>query len=93
MNNLESNNNIKEAIVETIAFFDLFDYPLTAWEVWKYLFDIKISYDELVEILANDNFDNRIEMINSFYIYEIFRVFWRLVHLFSKIEHNLFLCF
>jgi hypothetical protein len=26
---------VRKTIIETIVFFDLFDYPLTAWETWK----------------------------------------------------------
>lgn len=34
----ESNNrDIVKAIIKTVAFFDLFDYPLTGWEVYKFL--------------------------------------------------------
>jgi len=65
--NIEYNkqNNIKEAIMEVIAFFDLFDYPLTELELWQYLsvkcclFDIKncLSLDILAAdgILGADN--------------------------------------
>jgi len=31
------NNKIKEAVLKTIVFFDLFNYPLTNWEIWQYL--------------------------------------------------------
>ncbi|MCK4554228.1 hypothetical protein KAU19_04670, partial [Candidatus Parcubacteria bacterium] len=33
---IEDTKIIKEAIIEVIAFFDLFDYPLTRQEIWKY---------------------------------------------------------
>lgn len=69
-NNLEniSTGLIQQMIIETIIFFDLFDYPLTALEIWKYLPGKKISYNELIEILDNNNFDNKIENIYSFYV-------------------------
>jgi len=41
---------IKKAIVEAIAFFDLFSYPLTSFEVWRYL-GLKRSLNEVLEIL------------------------------------------
>ena len=36
-NNHDEIRNMELAIVRTIAFFDLFDYPLTSYEVWQYL--------------------------------------------------------
>lgn len=32
-----NNNKTQVAILKTIIFFDLFNYPLTNWEVWQYL--------------------------------------------------------
>lgn len=61
-------NNFQEAIVKTIAFFDLFDYPLTAWEIWKYLPGIRIEYEEVLDILKSGDFGGRIENDNSFFI-------------------------
>ena len=41
---------IKEAIVETVAFFDLFVYPLTDFELWQYS-KIKYSLADIRNIL------------------------------------------
>ena len=48
-NSLLEEKNIKKAIVEAIAFFDLFDFPMTAFEVWQ---NIKIKC-ELADIIDN----------------------------------------
>lgn len=31
------NYGLREAVLRTIAYFDIFEYPLTSFEVWKYL--------------------------------------------------------
>jgi hypothetical protein len=43
-------NNIQRAITEVMAFFDLFDFPMTAFEVWQNL-KIKCEYEEIVDQL------------------------------------------
>ena len=43
---------LEEAIVRAIAFFDLFSYPLTIFEIWKYL-DVNAELSEVMEILKN----------------------------------------
>lgn len=51
-NNFKNEDGSAEAIVHLIIFFDLFDYPLTTYEIWKYL-DRKIALVKIEEILDN----------------------------------------
>ncbi len=48
----ERKNEIRRAIVETIAFFDLFNYPLTSDEIRNYLWKAKADLDEIEEALS-----------------------------------------
>ena len=48
--NIKTGEELKEATTRVIVFFDLFDYPLTAYEVWKYL-DKEALLNEVVDIL------------------------------------------
>lgn len=49
---LKKQIELEEAIVRAIAFFDLFSYPLTVFEIWKYS-DVKCELSEVMEILEN----------------------------------------
>jgi len=59
----EKNKYIKKAIFKTIAFFDIFDYPLTVFEIKKYL-NIKISILEILNVINNNK---KIKSLNGFY--------------------------
>jgi len=48
---IKEKEQVKEAIVRAIAFFDLFDYPLTAWEIWRYI-GLKCKLTDVFESLA-----------------------------------------
>ena len=63
--NIDNKNktSLQGAIVRTIAFFDLFSYPLTAEQVWKFL-NVKCELGEILEILENMK---SIEEKNGFY--------------------------
>jgi hypothetical protein len=70
----QQNSKIKNSILKTIMFFDLFDYPLTDLEILRYL-DTKYDYEKLKEELLKIS---EIENKNSMYflkgrseIYEI----------------------
>ncbi|MFP4514947.1 MAG: hypothetical protein ACLFNO_03030 [Parcubacteria group bacterium] len=62
----DSNTNLDKAIVSTIAFFDVFSYPLSAFEVFKYL-QKDSSYSQVVLVLEDLEARNIISFKNSFY--------------------------
>ncbi|MFH1255025.1 MAG: hypothetical protein V1667_00940 [bacterium] len=43
-------DELKEAIIKVIAFFDMFDYALTDWEIWRML-GVQCEFFEVVEKL------------------------------------------
>lgn len=47
----QENKKLKEAIVKTIAFFDIFEWPLTIYEIWR-LIGHKCAYEDLPKALA-----------------------------------------
>lgn len=64
-NNNGSFNNIERAIIRVIAFFDLFDHPLTAREVWSYMDINGLSLREVWNFL--DSGTKAIECKHGFY--------------------------
>jgi len=56
--------DLKGAIVRTVAFFDLFDYPLTPEEIWRNL-SVKCELIEVMEAVGEA--PGKIESRNGFY--------------------------
>jgi len=56
----------KEAVIEAIVFFDLFNYPLTPWEIWQ---DLKLETDliTLEKIVSDLTFNKIIFEKDGFY--------------------------
>ena len=69
-------NDLKKSILSTIVFFDMFDYPLTKEEIWKFLYFPQQDYslDDVKKFLDHGNINhkedfyflsNREEIINT----------------------------
>lgn len=54
---LKSNDKLREVIVKTVAFFDMFDYPLTAYEIYYYL-DKRAPLEEILSLISSLNQKN-----------------------------------
>ncbi len=49
---IKTDSQLKEAIIRVIVFFDLFSYPLSAYEIFKYL-DKKIALSDIMADIVN----------------------------------------
>lgn len=60
--------DVQKAIMRVIVFFDMFDYPLTEFEIWKYL-SLKIDFNMICDVVSDDNFRDRygVENFQGFY--------------------------
>ena len=49
----DSHKTISDAILETVAYADIFDHPLTAPEIHRYLSGEVVPFEILSEVLKN----------------------------------------
>jgi predicted nucleotidyltransferase len=49
-----SSKDLLHSVFQTVAYADVFDYPLTAPEVYRYLTSTKASFEEVVRTLTDD---------------------------------------
>ena len=54
-----SSENISRAVLQTVAYSDIFDYPLTAPEIHRYLTGLKASLEEVVHAMGSDGIVTR----------------------------------
>ena len=65
--NLEtSENNLERIVLNPIIFLDLFDYPVTAFEVWHYL-NKKQIFTDVIDVLDRLVQKNILSTKNGFY--------------------------
>ncbi len=65
---IEGLNNLERAVLRTIIYYDLFDYPLTANEIWKGLFKYQTDLFLVINCLAkSENLKKYLETRDGFY--------------------------
>lgn len=55
----QSSDNLSLAVLKTVAYSDMFDYPLTAREIHRYLTGVKASLQEVVRFVGEDGLFTR----------------------------------
>lgn len=56
-----SSANLLHSTYQTLAYADLFDYPLTAQEVYRYLTLANTSFEEVAQVLADETHFSNVE--------------------------------
>ncbi len=56
-----SSENLRHSVFHTLAYADVFDYPLTADEVYRYLPSASASFKEVAQILSDETLFTKVE--------------------------------
>ena len=56
-----SSENLLRSVFHTLAYADVFDYPLTAHEVYRYLASVNASFEDVNQALADEGFFSKVE--------------------------------
>ncbi len=65
--NEKNNTALKEAIVRTVAYFNIFSFPLTSFEIWKFMYGASATLAEVRKILESGELNYAMEEKNGFY--------------------------
>lgn len=69
-------DSLEKAILATLSYFDVFDYPLTPMEIWKWLYTddralARMDVDGIVDILdTSEELKRRLSMRDGFYFFK-----------------------
>jgi hypothetical protein len=55
-----SSENLLRSVFHTLAYADVFDYPLTAPEVYRYLTSTKAKLEEVTQVLSDSSLFSRV---------------------------------
>lgn len=62
------NLNINKSIIATLVYYDILDYPLTSFEIWKYLFSKdNVSLTDVIKELESQDVEKYISEYQGFY--------------------------